>query len=53
MDLNSRLIAELSYISVEELRMQTLLNHQMSAEISDDINARGREAIFNQLPKEQ
>ena len=53
MDLNSRLVAELSYISVEQLRMQTLINHQVAAEAFDDISARSREAIFNQLPKEK
>lgn len=50
MDLNSRLIAELSFISIEELRMQTLMNHQMAESSYDDIEARTREAIFNQLP---
>lgn len=53
MDLNSRLIAELSYISVEELRMQTLMNHQLAAQVSDVIDGKSREARFNKLPKEK
>lgn len=51
-DLNSRLLAELSYISVEELRMQTLMNHQFSASAYQEIAARDRESMFNRLPKE-
>lgn len=53
MDLNSRLVAELSFISIEELRMQTLMNHQMAASTYDEIQARSREALFNRLPKEK
>ncbi len=52
MDLNSRLISELSYISVDTVRMQTLMNHQIAEKMSEDIAARTRESIFNKLPKE-
>jgi type IV secretion system protein VirB5 len=52
-DLNSSLTAELSYIAVEELRMQTLLNHQLAQGSVEKIQSSQREAIFNQLPKEK
>lgn len=52
-DLNSRLIAQLSNISIEELRMQTLFNHQMAEKISDELRAKKNSAMFNQLPKEK
>ena len=51
MDLNSRLLTELSYISTEELRMQTLMNHQMAAATAESVDAKSREAIFNKLPE--
>lgn len=49
-DLNTRLVAELAYISVQELKMQALLNQQLAQQSANEINAEGREAKFNQLP---
>lgn len=52
-DLNSRLLAELSYLSVEQLRMLALSNQQMSASQANQLDAMRREAIFRKLPQEE
>jgi len=51
MDLNSRLVAELAYISVEELKMQAVQNKQLSQQTAERLDGLRREAIFNRLPK--
>ena len=50
-DLNSRLVAELAYISVEELKMQAVQNKQLSQQSENRLDGLRREAIFNRLPK--
>lgn len=52
-DLNSRLIAELSSISIDQLRMQAVMNNQVASDTADKIEAKSREARFVQLPKEK
>lgn len=48
-DLNSRLIAELAYVSVQELKMLTLLNEQTSQQSAGNIAAMSQQAAFNKL----
>jgi len=50
MDLNNRLLTELSYIAVQELKMQTILSEQMSETNSATLADKAEAARFNQLP---
>ena len=50
-DLNSRLLTELAYISVQELKMQTLMNQQLAQQSASNISAETQNASFNELPK--
>ncbi len=52
MDLNARLMAEVAYIQIQELKMQALLNEQMAQRNSDQISAETQSAKFNRLPDE-
>ena len=52
LDLNSRLVAELAYISIQELKMQTVLNQQLSQQQAGAIAAETESAKFNTLPEE-
>lgn len=47
-DLNSRVNLEVAYISIEELRMQTVLNQQASQEQADKISQENEASQFNQ-----
>ena len=49
-DLNSRLTAELAYISTQELKMLTLINQQLAQQQASNIAAEGESAKFNTLP---
>jgi len=51
MDLNARLTTELAYISIQELKMQSVLNQQMVQAERDKISAESRRASFDQLPE--
>lgn len=48
MDLNSRIQLEVAYVSIEELRMQTVLNQQMSQAQASQIAQENEAAKFNQ-----
>lgn len=48
MDLNSRVQLEVAYISIEELRMQTVLNQQMAQSQASKIAEENEAAQFNQ-----
>lgn len=48
MDLNSRVQLEVAYISIEELRMQTVLNQQMAQSEASKITQENEAAQFNQ-----
>lgn len=50
-DLNSRLIAELAYIHIQELKMQSLINLQLAEKTSSRIGEKTRSAKFNIFPK--
>ena len=50
-DLNSRLVAELAYIQVQELKMQTLLNQQLAQQSANRIANETARAQFNTIPK--
>jgi len=50
MDLNSRLMAEVAYIQIQELKMQAVLNQQLAQENSDKIAGETQSAKFNTLP---
>jgi len=52
MDLNARLTAELAYISIQELKMQSVLNQQLARSEQDKIAAESRQASFDRLPDE-
>ena len=52
MDLNSRIQAELAYVSVQELKMQTLMNQQMAQSQSNELVAQSESAKFKLLPDE-
>lgn len=47
-DLNSRIQLETAYVSMEELRMQTLLNQQLSAEQANKIALENEASQYNQ-----
>ena len=48
MDLNSRIQLEVAYVSIEELRMQTVLNQQMAQSQASKIAQENEAAQFNQ-----
>lgn len=48
-DLNSRLVAELAYIQLQELKMQAVLNEQLAQQSSNVIAEKTAAAKFNQL----
>ncbi len=50
-DLNARLLTEIAYIQVQQLKMQSLVNQQLMQEGTDKIQAETQAAKFNQLPK--
>jgi len=50
-DLNSRLVAEVAFISAQELKMQALMNQQLMQEAANRTDGMRRESIFNRLPK--
>lgn len=47
MDLNSRLTAELAYINVMNLKLQTLLTQQVAQDSANDLAAEGEHVRFN------
>jgi len=49
-DLNSRLQAELAYISIQELKMLALMNQQLAQQQSNNIATETQSAKFNALP---
>ncbi|VEG91198.1 type IV secretion system protein [Legionella spiritensis] len=51
-DLNSRLLAELAYIQMENLRLQTLISQQTAATGAGELTVDGESALFNTLPDE-
>lgn len=51
MDLNSRLVAELAFIQLQELKMQTIVNEQLAQESSNSIAEKTDAAKFNELSK--
>lgn len=53
MDLNARLLAEVAYIQIQELKMQAILNEQVAQQNSEKISAETESAKFNRLPDEQ
>lgn len=48
MDLNSRLLTEIAYIQIQELKMQAIMNEQLSQQNTNDINAQTQAAKLNQ-----
>ena len=51
-DLNSRLVAELAYIEIQELKLQTLINQQQAEQESESIAGETQNAKFNTLSDE-
>lgn len=51
-DLNSRLIAELAYIEIQTLKMQTLVNQQLAQRAASGIATESQQVLFNQLPND-
>lgn len=51
MDLNARLLAEVAYIQVQNLKLQALLNQQTASLQSSKIAQKTVNASFNQLPE--
>ncbi|EEZ95952.1 type IV secretion system protein [Legionella longbeachae] len=51
-DLNSRILAELAYIQVENLRLQTLISQQVASQGSNEIALDSQSVLFNTLPDE-
>lgn len=49
-DLNARLLAEVAYIQTQELKMQILLNQQLSQSEADTIADKTETSKFNTLP---
>lgn len=49
-DLNSRLVAEVAYIQIQELKMQAVLNQQMAQQSSSQITTATELAKFEALP---
>lgn len=52
MDLNARLLAEVAYIQIQELKMQAILNEQVAQQNAEKISAETESAKFNRLPDE-
>lgn len=50
-DLNSRLLTELAYVQVQNLKMQALLNEQLAEQGANSIEANSAASSFNQLSK--
>jgi len=50
LDLNARLMAEVAYISTQQLKMQTIINQQIAQQGSSQITSETENAKFNQLP---
>ncbi len=50
LDLNSRLLTALGYISIQELKMQTLMTQQLAQDGANSVAAHTQSATFNQLP---
>ena len=50
-DLNSRLLTEVAYINVQQVKMQALLNEQMAQSAASRIESETQEAKFNTIPK--
>ncbi|HHS8321919.1 TPA: type IV secretion system protein [Legionella anisa] len=50
MDLNSRILAELAYIQVENLRLNTLISQQMAVQGANKIALDSESVRFNTLP---
>lgn len=50
LDLNARLMAEMAYIQIQELKMQAILNQQMAQQSADRISSATLAAKFNRLP---
>jgi type IV secretion system protein VirB5 len=51
-DLNSRILTEIAYISIQELKMQSLINQQLAQQSASDIQAETEESKFVRLPDE-
>ena len=51
-DLNSRLLTEIAFIQIQELKMQTLLNQQLAQAGASRIADETQAAKFNRLPDE-
>jgi type IV secretion system protein VirB5 len=51
-DLNARINTEIAYLSIENIKMLTVLNQQYAQSISSDLAGRKEESIMNQLPTE-
>lgn len=49
-DLNSRITAELAYLSVMNLKLQTLVSQQLAEAGARELAEEGRAALFNTLP---
>lgn len=45
-----RLLAEVAYIQIQELKMQAILNEQMAQQGADKISGETQAAQFNRLP---
>lgn len=50
-DLNNRLLTEVAYINVQQVKMQALLNEQMAQRAASRIASETEEAKFNTIPK--
>lgn len=50
LDLNSRLIAEMAYIQVQTLKLQTLINQQTAQTGANELDETVDDASFNRLP---
>lgn len=49
MDLNSRLLAEVAFIQIQDLKMQSLINKQLAQQSYDNIAAEAQSARFNTI----
>lgn len=50
MDLNSRLVAEVAYLSTKNLKLQTLISQQLAQAGANDLLEEAEAARFNRLP---
>lgn len=52
-DLNSRLLAEMAYIQIQQLKLQALMNQQAAQTTASTLSQTAEQVRFNQLPDER